>query len=78
MELDSMKERMETGVKARLRAGKANTGQDRYVYIRIGEAIHLVEGESLLRTGSPLHNFRKRTQSIGKRIRRTDMPGAIG
>lgn len=31
MELDGMKERMEMGVKARLKAGKANTGQDRYV-----------------------------------------------
>jgi DNA invertase Pin-like site-specific DNA recombinase len=46
MELDVMKERMEMGVKARLRAGKANTGQDRYGYIRIGEAIHLVEEEA--------------------------------
>lgn len=46
MELDGMKERMEMGVKARLRAGKANTGQDRYGYIRIGENIHLVEEEA--------------------------------
>jgi len=46
MELDGMKERMEMGVKARLKAGKANTGQDRYGYIRIGEAIHLVEEEA--------------------------------
>lgn len=43
MELDGMKERMEMGVKARLKAGKANTGQDRYGYIRIGEDIHIVE-----------------------------------
>lgn len=43
MELDSMKERMEMGVKARLKAGKANTGQGRYGYIRMGENIHLVE-----------------------------------
>ncbi|MFT3891547.1 MAG: recombinase family protein [Anaerolineales bacterium] len=46
MELDGMKERMEMGVKARLKAGKANTGQDRYGYIRIGEAIHFVEEEA--------------------------------
>ena len=46
MELDSMKERMETGVKARLRAGKANTGQDRYGYIRVGEIIRLVKEEA--------------------------------
>ena len=46
MELEGMKERMEMGVKARLRAGKANTGQDRYGYIRIGENIHLVEEEA--------------------------------
>jgi len=46
MELDGMKERMEMGVKARLKAGKANTGQDRYGYIRIGDTIHLVEEEA--------------------------------
>ena len=46
MELDGMKERMEMGVIARLKAGKANTGQDRYGYIRIGENIHIVEEEA--------------------------------
>jgi hypothetical protein len=46
MELDSMKERMEMGVKARLKAGKANTGQDRYSYIRIGENIHIQKKEA--------------------------------
>ena len=46
MELEGMKERMEMGVKARLRAGKANTGQDRYGYIRIDENIHFVEEEA--------------------------------
>ncbi|MBM4427919.1 MAG: recombinase family protein [Chloroflexi bacterium] len=46
IELDGMKERMEVGVKARLKAGKANTGQDRYGYIRIGENIQLVEEEA--------------------------------
>lgn len=35
MELDGMKERMTMGVIARLKAGRANTGQDRYGYIRI-------------------------------------------
>jgi hypothetical protein len=45
MELDGMKERMEMGVKARLKAGKANTGQDRYGYVRMGENIHIVEEE---------------------------------
>lgn len=48
MELDGMKERLEMGVIARLKAGKANTGQDRYDYIRIGENIHLVEEEATL------------------------------
>ncbi len=46
MELEGMKERMEMGVKARLRAGKTNTGQDRYGYIRIGENISIVEEEA--------------------------------
>jgi Resolvase, N terminal domain len=35
MELNGMKERMGMGVKARLKAGKANTGQDHYGYICI-------------------------------------------
>jgi DNA invertase Pin-like site-specific DNA recombinase len=46
MELDGMKERMAMGVKARLKAGKANTGQDRYGYVRVGEKIHVVEEEA--------------------------------
>jgi DNA invertase Pin-like site-specific DNA recombinase len=46
MELDGMKERMEMGVIARLKAGKANTGQDRYGYIRIGENIHIQKKEA--------------------------------
>jgi DNA invertase Pin-like site-specific DNA recombinase len=45
MELDGMKERMTMGVIARLKAGKANTGQDRYGYLRIGDKIHVVEEE---------------------------------
>lgn len=46
MELDGMKERLGMGVKARLKAGKANTGQDRYGYIRVGENIDIVEEEA--------------------------------
>jgi hypothetical protein len=37
---------MTLGVKARLKSGKANTGQDRYGYIRIGDAIEVVEEEA--------------------------------
>lgn len=46
MELDSLNERMTMGVKARLRAGKANTGQDRYGYQRVDEKIFIVEEEA--------------------------------
>jgi DNA invertase Pin-like site-specific DNA recombinase len=46
MELDGMRERMTMGVKARLRAGKANTGQDRYGYWRNGENIEIIEQEA--------------------------------
>jgi len=46
MELDGMKERMGMGVKARLKAGKANAGQDRYGYSRVGEKIHVAEEEA--------------------------------
>jgi len=46
MELDGMKERMTMGVKARLKSGKANTGQDRYGYQRHGDQILLVEEEA--------------------------------
>jgi len=46
MELDGMKERMGMGVKARLKAGKANTGQDRYGYVRIDGIIQVVEKEA--------------------------------
>jgi len=47
MELDGMKERMNMGVKARLTSGKANTGQDRYGYIRVGEKINIVDEEAV-------------------------------
>ncbi len=46
MELESLNERMTMGVKARLRAGKANTGQDRYGYERQGDEIVVVEEEA--------------------------------
>lgn len=46
MELAGMKERMSMGVKARLKAGKANTGQDRYGYRRNGTVIEVVEEEA--------------------------------
>ena len=46
MEIENIKERMTMGVKARLRAGKANSGQDRYGYVRNEDAIEVVEAES--------------------------------
>jgi len=46
MELDGMKERMDMGVKARLKAGKANTGQDRYGYVRVDDVIEVVQEEA--------------------------------
>jgi len=46
MELESMQERMTMGVIARLKAGKANAGQDRYGYARSGEKIILLEEEA--------------------------------
>jgi DNA invertase Pin-like site-specific DNA recombinase len=46
VELDNIKERMTMGVKARLKAGKANSGQDRYGYKRVGEKIEVVPDEA--------------------------------
>jgi DNA invertase Pin-like site-specific DNA recombinase len=46
MELESMRERMTMGVKARLRAGKANCGQDGYGYKRNGEIYEIVPEEA--------------------------------
>ena len=46
MELEGMRERLTMGVKARLRAGKANTGQDKYGYRRVGEVIVIDEEEA--------------------------------
>ena len=39
-------ERLGMSVSARLKASKANTGQDRYGYLRIGDKIHVVEEEA--------------------------------
>ena len=47
MELDGMKERLTMGVKARLKAGKANTGKDRYGYIRKGDTIEILQAEAV-------------------------------
>ncbi len=47
MELEGMKERLDMGVKARLKAGKANTGQDRYGYRRVDDRIEIVEEEAI-------------------------------
>ena len=46
VELENIKERMTMGVKARLRAGKANSGQDRYGYRRNGTVIEVVPEEA--------------------------------
>lgn len=46
VELENIKERMTMGVKARLKAGKANSGQDRYGYRRVGERIEVVPEEA--------------------------------
>ena len=56
MEIENIKERMTMGVKASLRAGKANSGQDRYGYVRNEDAIE--EGLfSSKRYGSMLFSF---------------------
>ena len=47
MELENIHERMTMGVKARLRAGKANSGQDRYGYKRNGEIIEIYLPEAI-------------------------------
>jgi DNA invertase Pin-like site-specific DNA recombinase len=46
VELENIKERMTMGVKARLKAGKANSGQDRYGYRRNGEIIEIAPEEA--------------------------------
>ncbi len=68
MGLDGMKEQMEMGVKARLKAGKANAGQDRYGYVRIGESIHIVEEEAkwVRNIFAFLKNWKKSSSSDSK------------
>jgi len=46
VELENIKERMTMGVKARLKAGRANSGQDRYGYRRVGDRIEVVPEEA--------------------------------
>ncbi len=46
MELENMRERMTMGVIARLKAGKANTGQDRYGYVRRDAKLLVLEEEA--------------------------------
>ncbi len=46
IELENIHERMTMGVKARLRAGKANSGQDRYGYKRNGGVIEIYSPEA--------------------------------
>jgi DNA invertase Pin-like site-specific DNA recombinase len=68
IELDGMRERMSMGVKARLRSGKANTGQDRYGYVRNGEVIEIEPSEAIWVTrifdwyiaGTPFREIRRR------------------
>jgi site-specific DNA recombinase len=75
MELDGMKERMTMGVKARLRAGKANTGQDRYGYHRNGEFIEVVEEEAKwVRQVFEWYNERVPIMEIRRRLIAADAP----
>jgi site-specific DNA recombinase len=68
VELENIKERMTMGVKARLKAGKANSGQDRYGYRRVGERIEIVPEEARwvqqifawYIAGIPIREMRKR------------------
>jgi site-specific DNA recombinase len=75
MELDGMKERMTMGVKARLRSGKANTGQDRYGYQRVGEVIEIVEEEAVwVRKIFEWYNDRVLIMEIRRRLIAADAP----
>lgn len=85
MELDGMKERMTMGVKARLRAGKANTGQDRYGYCRNGDAIEVVEQEAFwvrqifawYVEGVPMLEIRKRLIALNAPQKGSSIPRRI-
>jgi len=78
MELDGMKARMGRGVRARLQAGKANTGQDRYGYLRIGDKIQVVQEEAVWvreifewhNQGIPLPQIRERLSFVAYRSQR--------
>lgn len=86
MELEGIKERLTMGVKARLRAGKANAGRDRFGYQRNGEVIEVVEQEAewvrkifkWYNEGVPLLEIRKRLikanvpQKGGNSFRKTE------
>lgn len=75
MELDGMKERMTMGVKARLRNGKANTGQDRYGYQRQGEVIEVVEEEAKwIRQVFEWFNAGIKIKEIRRRLIEADAP----
>jgi site-specific DNA recombinase len=75
MELEGMKERMTMGVKARLRAGKANTGQDRFGYRRVGEKIEVVEEEAYwVRQIFAWYNERVRINEIRRRLIAANVP----
>ncbi|MBC7879582.1 MAG: recombinase family protein [Anaerolineales bacterium] len=75
MELDGMKERMTMGVKARLRAGKANTGQDRYGYRRNKEVIEVLEDEAIwVRQIFEWYNDRIPLMEIRRRLIEADAP----
>jgi DNA invertase Pin-like site-specific DNA recombinase len=85
MELDGMKERLTMGVKARLKAGKANTGQDRYGYQRIDDQIVVVEEEAYwvrkvfewYLDGCPLMEIRERLIAGGAPQKGSSIPRRI-
>jgi site-specific DNA recombinase len=85
MELEGMRERMTMGVKARLRNGKANTGQDRYGYQRFGEVIEVVEEEAhwvrqifdWYVNGVRIHEIRRRLIEAGAPQKGSSIPRKI-
>jgi DNA invertase Pin-like site-specific DNA recombinase len=85
MELDGMKERLTMGVKARLKAGKANTGQDRYGYQRVGDQIVVIEEEAhwvrkifeWYLEGCPLQEIRNRLIAGGAPQKGSSIPRRI-
>jgi site-specific DNA recombinase len=75
MELDGIKERMTMGVKARLRAGKANSTPDRFGYRRNGEVIEIVENEAKwVRQIFAWYNERVPLLEIRKRLIESGVP----